>query len=290
MMPALQEPSTRGPARSEAGTGSVSRTLEDNGLLIYDRYTHAFEPVPPEQIPESCVRLRPDEEMFIIEAPLNSVEVLEAVLKPKTPFQVHTAHLIPRSVSTDDRHRQLVAEYAQGQGKLASSPGGAGQDREVSFIVVPRDVVWMLQCFNHFMWPVQLQYMSLPVRQADGTKTTRSPYAVVCYNGHGVYKKKLRSLLKDQRLGDCKFERSLLRPGTVPLPETLREYVDGEPGKDMALPYYQSTGEEPKARGRLTRMSSTDQVRRAASQTVRRAVSRVSLRRMASSNSVAVHQ
>lgn len=131
------------------------------------------------------------------------------------------------------------------------------------------------------MWPVQLQYMSIPVR-VSGAKTVRSPYAAVCYNGHRVYHKKLRALLKDMNLANDPLDRSLLRPGTLPLPETLKDYMEGVPGKDAATPYY-VRGRDGQASSRPTML------RRVTSNipTVRRAVSRVSLRRSRSVQSVA---
>lgn len=129
-----------------------TKGLDDYGLLIYDRYTNIFEPVPPESLPEDCVRLGPDDVLFLIEAPLNAVELYEAILKPRTPFKVHTASLIPRKVRAGEAGRRALAdEYVNGQGKLAGSgsSGANAVDREVHFIVLPRDTIWQLQMFDH---------------------------------------------------------------------------------------------------------------------------------------------
>lgn len=260
-----------------------TKGLEDFGLLIYDRYTNILEPVDPENLPEDCVRLGPDDVLFFVEAPLNAVELYEAILKPRQPFTVHKARLVPRKPKTGDRQKALVDEYLNGQGKLAGqgTEGGNAADREVSFIVLPRDTIWQLQMFYHFLWPVQLQYMSVPVR-VSGAKTLRSPYALVSYSGHRVYQKKLKGLLKDMKLANDPLERSLLRPGTVPLPETLKEYMDGEPGKDAAIPYYvRGRDGAPGVQPRPTML------RRVTSNIpLRRAVSRVSLKRSKSVTSV----
>lgn len=272
--PVLQQPAaaTAGPSRS------TSKRTDDYGLLIYDRYTNIFEAVPPSQIPENSVRIGPDEVPFLVEAPLNSVELYEALLKPIRPFEVHTARLIPRKTRAYEPKRQLIDEYLTGQGRLA--PKGPAAEREVSFIVLPRDTIWQLQMFNHFLWPVQLQYMSIPVRMSE-QKVVRSPYALVCYQAHRVYHKKLKALLRDYKLSDCGFQRSLLRPGTSPLPETLREYMDGEPGKDAAIPYYrpEAGASQEERPSRLRKVTST--------MSLRRAVSRVSLRRSQSVASIA---
>lgn len=136
---------------------------------------------------------------------------------------------------------------------------------------------------NISMWPVQLQYMSIPVR-VSGAKTVRSPYAAVCYHGHRVYHKKLRSLLKDTHLSNEPLSRSLLAPGTVPLPETLKDYVEGVPGKDVAMPYFKRSQDAPTDKPTM--------LRRVASNlpTVRRAVSNMSLRRSRSAMSVGEQQ
>lgn len=134
------------------------------------------------------------------------------------------------------------------------------------------------------MWPVQLQYMSIPVR-VSGAKTVRSPYAVVCYNGHRVYSKKLRSLLKDMNLANDPLNRSLLRPGTVPLPETLKDYMDGIAGKTAAELYFvRGRDGQPNPRPTMLRRVTSN------IPTVRRAVSRVSLRRSRSAHSVGSDQ
>lgn len=275
--PALQQTAA---ATAKPFSGSTSKQNDDYGLLIYDRYTNIFEAVPPSRIPDDSVRIGSDEVLFLIEAPLNSVELYEALLKPARPFEVHRTRLIPRKTRAYEAKRQLVDEYLTGQGRLAAK--GPAAEREVSFIVLPRDTVWQLQMFNHFIWPVQLQYMSLPVRMSE-QKTVRSPYALVCYQAHRVYHKKLKALLRDRKLSNCGFERSLLRPGTAPLPETLREYMDGQPGKDAATPYYSAEpGASPEERpSRLRKVTSTI--------SLRRAVSRVALRRSQSVASIASH-
>lgn len=137
------------------------------------------------------------------------------------------------------------------------------------------------------MWPVQLQYMSIPVR-VSGAKTLRSPYAAVCYNGHRVYHKKLKALLKDTHLHNDPLARSLLPSGASPLPETLRDYMDGTPGRDAAAAYREPAAVADRGAGQVVGGPRPGVLRRVTSNipTVRRAVSRVSLRRSRSSVSV----
>ncbi|KAM0216038.1 hypothetical protein ACHAPQ_003267 [Fusarium lateritium] len=46
------------------------------------------------------------------------------------------------------------------------------------------------------------------------------------------------ALLKHLGIPDCDFQRSLLEPGTTPLPENLEDWIEGIPGTSIALPYY----------------------------------------------------
>lgn len=72
---------------------------------------------------------------WVIEAPVNSVEILEAILKPSHPFQVDTARHVHRGcneTATDKRQlnesRKLYSKYTQLQGRLELI------DRDISFI------------------------------------------------------------------------------------------------------------------------------------------------------------
>lgn len=286
MFPVVQDRSTASPTprftvATTSPSAKSSSSVSDFGLLIYDRYTNIFEPLDPTSLPEDCIRLSSDDVLFLIEAPLNAVELYEAMLKPRVPFTVHTARTIPRKPKQNvDRLKDLVTEYHNGQGKLADT-----ESREVSFITLPRDSIWQLQMFYGFVWPVQLQYMSIPAR-VSGAKTVRSPYALVSYNGHKVYHKKLRALLRDMKLGSSGLERSLLRPGTKPVPETLREYLAGESGKDAALPFYERGRDGATGSGEVQQPRPTMLRRVTSNIPLRRAVSRVSLKRTRSTASV----
>lgn len=151
MSSSIQPPPATNPMAKYTPTPGT-KSLDDYGLLIYDRYTNIFEPLSPESLPEDCVRLGPDDVLFLIEAPLNAVELYEAILKPRTPLKVHSARLVPRKIrkGEDASRRALVEEYVNGQGKLAGSGNGANAaDREVHFIVIPRDTIWQLQMYDH---------------------------------------------------------------------------------------------------------------------------------------------
>jgi hypothetical protein len=70
------------------------------------RYVPAFQSsddiqdrIPKIEVP-GCI----DQVAYMIQAPLNSVEILEAILQPETPFQIHKASHIPQTGrTTNDR-------------------------------------------------------------------------------------------------------------------------------------------------------------------------------------------
>lgn len=147
---------TTTPPMAKYTPAAGTKSLDDYGLLIYDRYTNIFEPVAPDSLPEDCVRLGPDDVLFLIEAPLNAVELYESILKSRTPLKVHTTRLVPRKIRKNGDAASgggaLVDEYLSGQGKLASglrAGENAAADREVNFVVLPRDTIWRLQMYHH---------------------------------------------------------------------------------------------------------------------------------------------
>ncbi|KHN99855.1 uncharacterized protein MAM_01779 [Metarhizium album ARSEF 1941] len=89
----------------------------------YDRYRLIFEsastmqleiPVMPVAEPLQGMPTIP----WIIEAPLNSVEVLEAILKPLHPFQIYTARHVQRRFDRAHGSKRLYSEYIRLQGQL----------------------------------------------------------------------------------------------------------------------------------------------------------------------------
>ncbi|GAB0137423.1 hypothetical protein EsDP_00005688 [Epichloe bromicola] len=180
---------------------------------------------------------------WIIEAPLNSVEILEALLKPAHPFEIHTARHVQRRCSPDakkgTRNRRLYDEYIRLQGQLEL-------DREISYILVPRTAVDNIHkiTFGTFV-PVVLNYISIPWGKGWGC-----PWALVLYNKPvpgtiHTYENSLKERLGELELSEDerKFRRSLLRHGTIPLPECLIDWFAGRPGKSAALPYFASADE-----------------------------------------------
>jgi hypothetical protein len=59
-----------------------------------------------------------------------------------------------------------------------------------------------------------------------------------------TYERRLAKLLQDLDLVGCDFRRSLLRPGTTPLPECLWDWFAGIPGRTAALPYFAIKNDE----------------------------------------------
>ncbi|KAI1740065.1 hypothetical protein F4680DRAFT_120239 [Xylaria scruposa] len=183
--------------------------------------------------------------VWIVEAPLNSVEVLEALLKPTRPLQIFTARHIPRGCVDPSRCRWPTAvirtqkayrEFTKFQGRLT-------EDREISFVCVPEEAVDLIRTrlLGRFC-PVMLCYISIPF-SIGGEPILRHPWALVLHHeplpgGLYTYENRLNALLDDLSLTGCGFERSLLKPGTTPLPECLWDWYVGVPGHSAALPYY----------------------------------------------------
>ena len=198
---------------------------------------------------------------WIIQAPLNSVEVIEAILKPSRPLEIHTAIHVPRIPFTssskpdcyravpENRRKRLYREYRMYQGQLEE------EGRQISYVCVPLSFV--KQAHNELWWrfiPQPLHFISIPWGKGSlGTNTSPRRLVHPCalfFNSrepHGLvysYEYWLKTLLERCGLVGCKFERSLLLPGTTPIPETLWDWVGGIPGKVAALPYYKAKTEE----------------------------------------------
>lgn len=224
------------------------------------RYDHCFEylhkvdvhdQIPDSDVPKSIlssVGWIP----WIIEAPLNSVEVLEALLKPSKPFEIYTARHIARpriARAEHDRRRviydRLYVEYKRYQGRLE-------EERDVRFICVPTPTFKELRAKLRLIWvPMRLHYISIKWGGGDLPKTVAQPWALFLQDTctARTYEAELSRLLKQCNLLDCKFERSLLRPGTTPLPETLWDLFGGYPGTSGALPYYVKEEDDAEQRG-----------------------------------------
>ena len=120
-----------------------------DGFALYRRYNEVFEPLPPARIPD-CQYPTEHAEPFVIEAPVNSVEVLEAILQPEAAFEVFKADLLTRSPRhcASPRTRKLYQEYEGGQGKLRRN-----DRRAVSIICAPPGSLNKLQDLGGFRGP-----------------------------------------------------------------------------------------------------------------------------------------
>lgn len=201
-------------------------------FTLFEQYDKVFKPIPQDKSPD-CEYPTGDAEPFIVEAPVNSVEVLEEVpyLKPQVPFEIFTAKLpprVPRSCAPRSIQK-LYQEYAEGQGKLSRD-----DRQEVSIVCAPSGSLDRLREVGPFartgsFWPQEFHYMSIPWR-SRGSKRTRHPYALVLWSSPGPwhsYQRRLKQLLKKKGLTGCNFDRSLLEPGTSPLPESWLDLVTG---------------------------------------------------------------
>lgn len=213
-----------------------------HGKSTCHRYDSIFERVEQSEIPDDVMDYRPYTELFIVQAPANSVELLEAMLKPPAPFEVVKTKLIPRRIRTDGGRRiqRLCQEFRDGQGRLCDH-----EIREVSVVCLPLNSFYKLRDITSWFWPHRLHYMSLACKESSGKKFCCHPYAMI-NSCHGespsrawyMYKKDLKGFLRTYSPEGHSFERSLLDPGTVPVPESWEDLVRGKPGHRAALPYF----------------------------------------------------
>lgn len=229
--------------------------------LSGSRYVAAFQSsydiqdrIPKTEVP-GCV----DQVAYIIQAPLNSVEILEAILQPETPFQIHKASHIPQTGRTaNDRlwrkmryllphHQRLYREYKRFQGRLE-------KDREVSFVYFSSSSMYKLGEFyrHHGCSLVQAFYICLPWYNGF-RKQVVHPWITVQTIGPGLgviplytYEAQVRKILSTLGLPEnCTFARSLLKPGEEPLPAYVLDWFRGIPGSAQALPYFEKLPSQP---------------------------------------------
>ncbi|KAH0593485.1 hypothetical protein MHUMG1_08622 [Metarhizium humberi] len=218
--------------------------LKPNYDSTYERYRGIFEsastmqleiPVTPMAEPLRGTPTIP----WIVEAPLNSVELLEAILKPSHPFQIHTAHHVQRRFDRAHGSKPLYSEYIRLQGQLE-------RNREVSFIRVPASAEeilchWLMGSFR----PVVLYYISIPWTTGR-IQCLAHPRALVMRDrpvaGISTYEILLAKKFRELGLSTSPvdLQRSLLKRGTTPLPETVWDWFAGRPGSTAALPYFTS--------------------------------------------------
>ncbi|KAI1121665.1 hypothetical protein F5Y10DRAFT_271870 [Nemania abortiva] len=235
---------------SSQETDRKSLQLKSPGrdMYAYRRFVTCFEPL--EGLHNTNLPGPGNEHTipWIVEAPLNSVEILEALLKPPQPLQIYTARHVPRSMITTemnpkipmlDRRQPAYREFIRTQGRLT-------EDREISYVCVRENVIRDLRralCAR--VTPVQLCYISIPYSWGNGHQELLHPWAFVFNRipdpmpeDKYSYGNGLKELLVELNLTECDFERSLLKPGMTPLPECLRDWYFGIPGQKAALPYY----------------------------------------------------
>ncbi|KAM0474763.1 hypothetical protein ACHAP7_007724 [Fusarium lateritium] len=208
---------------------------------IFDSNPNPYGPGPEATDPEYMGHLVTP---WIVEAPFNSVEVFEAILKPDKPLRVYKTRHFHKPCASRARssrphsQRRLIyqkaqyAEYARFQGRLE-------QDREVSFVYLPTsDSPKILEAIEPFCYPVKLMYLSIPWHSSSECVSALIPYHRCDPHTGATYPEILQALLKHLGIPDCDFQRSLLEPGTTPLPENLEDWIEGIPGTSIALPYY----------------------------------------------------
>ncbi|KAI0550937.1 hypothetical protein F4679DRAFT_594258 [Xylaria curta] len=233
------------------------------------RYINIFgPPLLSDRVSETTIPGQQWLTPWLIEAPLNSVELLEAVLKPSQPFKIYKARHVsptppimvapPKPIRKDEwsetdvywheasykfkvgrqkLKKMLYKEFLKGQGRLMC-------DREISFVCLNNTALETMQKDFMFTYQaVQLNWISIPWNIGDGTILAH-PWALVLRRQPTPEYSYLDSFYRmlEQRglssLAESGFPRSLLKQGTVPLPETLRDWLMGFPGKTAALPYF----------------------------------------------------
>lgn len=215
-------------------------------FIAFDRGSNPYGPGPEVTDPEyQGYHLRP----WIVEAPFNSVEVFEAILKPDKPLRVHKTRLVRRhraSVALSSgfhgqrgliARQRRYAEYARFQGRLE-------QDREVSVVYLPaRDYDKILDAVKPFCYPLHLVHLSIPWRDKLEFLSGLIPYQRRGPRRKATYPEVVQGFLNHLGIPDCDFQRSLLEPGTTPLPDNLEDLIEGIPGASIALPYYRKVSE-----------------------------------------------
>ena len=148
-------------------------------------------------------------------------------------------------IQKEKRRHRLYKEFLKGQGRLLC-------DREVSFVCldgVATDT--MMKTFNSPYHAVQLNSIHIPWNSGygQGTRLDR-PFALVWGPqappgfSSSTWSERALGKLGLASLPESGFPRSLLAQGTIPIPETLRDWVMGIPGESAALPYFASAAEE----------------------------------------------
>ncbi|KAH7326152.1 hypothetical protein B0I35DRAFT_474838 [Stachybotrys elegans] len=257
-------------------------------------YNRIFEPghlLEEDETPHTSIPGQGGFRPWLIEAPLNSVELLEAMLQPSQPFEVFKTHHVPRRPISKQSYQKLYASEPgnvlddywlekrhkseqEGYADFLRRQGHLTRDGEISFICVPESAVAPLhdKLFTTFTF-IDAHWISIPWNEGDGKITLRHPTALVLFYQPGpnrerrftpywvrdakelrrlkqpprvcpTYDEVLRRVMEEYGVGGSDFSRSLLAPGTVPLPETLLDWYFGRQGNEAALPYFAKSAED----------------------------------------------
>ncbi|CAH0053859.1 unnamed protein product [Clonostachys solani] len=221
-----------------------SRFLHPMYVLSFERPIYLGDRIPDMIDPSTSTD---NKEIWMIEAPLNTVEIIEAILKPAKPFTVHRArhfspgcaqHAAKLPPNSLEIKQQLYARYLRLEGRLE-------KDREISYITVDSDDAWTLRDkFPGALDAVRLQYISIPWVFSTGTKILANPMAYLLHDAPRpgswhTYERGLAYVLRTLGLtGYTVDKQNYLRPGATPMPECVLDWYCGIPGRTQALPYY----------------------------------------------------
>ena len=184
---------------------------------------------------------------LIVQAELNSVELLEAIVKPPQPLRIYkTRHIRRRLFKERGAYDCLspcerYAEYLETEGLLE-------RDGEVTYTLLTWEMLWNLNVELNDSGTTnfrirQLHYISVPLGDGRGKVGITHPWALVWlkrdrYSDNLSHADDRQRLLERYELTNCKFERSLLEPGVHPVPELYMDVVLGKAGTRPDGLYY----------------------------------------------------
>jgi hypothetical protein len=213
-------------------------------ILAFEKPRYLGDRIPDMIDPSTSGDLK---DIWMIEAPLNTVEIIKAILKPAKPFTVHrarhfspgcTQHFSKLPLDQLQRRQQLYARYLRLEGRLE-------KDREISYITVhPDDARTLRNRFPGVLDAVRLQYICIPWVFSDGIKSLVNPMAYLLHDAPRpgsthTYERGLAYVLRTLGLtGYTVDRRNYLQPGATPMPECVLDWYCGIPGRTQALPYY----------------------------------------------------
>ncbi|EON66272.1 hypothetical protein W97_05665 [Coniosporium apollinis CBS 100218] len=187
---------------------------------------------PVDNIPDPHYPIDPlgIERRWLIEAPINSVEVLEAILKPAVPYKVHQARPI---------RQYRPGPLTQSEQNLQDCRNRLFLDREVSFVILG-----FRECYRLSDWFEKRGFWSPPFSQFTipwfSTKRGKylSPVEFALFSevsdhtrANGLTRESAtRAVLEELGLLGQSLSRSLLPHGAVALPENSTAWIKGRPG------------------------------------------------------------